>query len=647
MSPRSSLLACWIIFEYLLIVSTEDMENPISSTGMTIPEQEDFVENMSDHTQSSVIVTPAPTIHRPGITKALRLQSKRNIKKLPEFHESLPIVHLLGNRTNLFVRSEAFPQYSSFEKLLGTCLTLERILSTLEDSEKDWSHSSAILPHWAYHRKPALQLQGILDSYCSRRDMINLNEPYPYYTDHHGTSLMVRDEFLYHTILIIGVNFAMLLLFFLVAFLYLVLKARALGESTVSDLSILRKKLMFRSHSKMDNESLSFTLDLKKGVYRNIQSLSGSPVSHHDRLSVRSEDYMTNIHRNTLSHAFYFTHFIHKRIIGKGGCGAVFLAEHRTTGINYAVKIVAIPPSMTSRIRAEASMHALLDHVNVVRYFSSWEDRLTDLELKKLGLIRVSQSSCTSTGELTDGKSADNELRVPSAMSSTNTNFLFIQMCYYEHGTLRDWLVRPQRNVDLRENLIIFEQITAGLLYLHSQGILHRDLKPGNIFISYTSKTRRTEISSHNAQSEFQKETSMCVKIGDFGLSIVQNTSSLGESSNSEDWKGFSDRTAGVGTPAYCSPEQLTHGRVSEASDVFALGIIMLECFIDVHTESEKHAIFTAARRGTVNEARYDVAVRYPIVTQLITEMVAQNPLERLSLSGVKSRVDELLTKHF
>ena len=33
----------------------------------------------------------------------------------------------------------------------------------------------------------------------------------------------------------------------------------------------------------------------------------------------------------------------------------------------------------------------------------------------------------------------------------------------------------------------------------------------------------------------------------------------------------------------------------------------MLECFIDFHTESEKHAVVTAARRGTINEARYNV----------------------------------------
>ena len=44
-----------------------------------------------------------------------------------------------------------------------------------------------------------------------------------------------------------------------------------------------------------------------------------------------------------------------------------------------------------------------------------------------------------------------------------------------------------------------------------------------------------------------------------------------------------------------------------QPSGVFVFGIFMLECFIAVHTESEKHARVTAARRGTINEARYNV----------------------------------------
>lgn len=75
---------------------------------------------------------------------------------------------------------------------------------------------------------------------------------------------------------------------------------------------------------------------------------------------------------------------------------------------------------------------------------------------------------------------------------------MYIQMHLYESYTLKEWLDRENRVIDMQENIHILKQIVQGLndsrmcadfclqglKYIHKEGICHRDLKPSNIFIS-------------------------------------------------------------------------------------------------------------------------------------------------------------------
>jgi serine/threonine protein kinase len=87
-----------------------------------------------------------------------------------------------------------------------------------------------------------------------------------------------------------------------------------------------------------------------------------------------------------------------------------------------------------------------------------------------------------------------------------------------------------------------------GLLYLHSQGVIHRDIKGDNILTTKDGE----------------------IKLADFGVSVIleQSANNLGHES-----KSFSF----AGTPFWMAPEVIQGGKVTAASDIWSLGCTILE----------------------------------------------------------------------
>jgi serine/threonine protein kinase len=111
---------------------------------------------------------------------------------------------------------------------------------------------------------------------------------------------------------------------------------------------------------------------------------------------------------------------------------------------------------------------------------------------------------------------------------------VFIIMEYLDGRSLLDILVEQQR-LSPEGTLDILLQICRGLEVAHSQGIVHGDIKPGNIFIEKNNRA----------------------KLVDFGLACPMGTRS----------------TRIVGTPKYFSPEAIRLGPVDERSDIYSLGL--------------------------------------------------------------------------
>ncbi|KAL3859983.1 hypothetical protein ACJMK2_010160 [Sinanodonta woodiana] len=139
-------------------------------------------------------------------------------------------------------------------------------------------------------------------------------------------------------------------------------------------------------------------------------------------------------------------------------------------------------------------------------------------------------------------------------------------------------------------NMQIFRQILKAVDYIHSHGVIHRDLKPCNIFL----------------QGE-----NLHVKIGDFGLArddVFSPTSDdpvifLPPDSPTEIVApDTNDHTSGVGTYLYAAPEQLRSAYYDQKSDIFSLGIILYEMFNLFKTEMERVTTLKELREGKVSE---------------------------------------------
>ena len=138
---------------------------------------------------------------------------------------------------------------------------------------------------------------------------------------------------------------------------------------------------------------------------------------------------------------------------------------------------------------------------------------------------------------------------LPLHDSGEADGFLFFVTPYIEGDTLRDKIDR-EKQLGIEEALKITEKVAVALDHAHKDGVVHRDIKPGNILL--------------NPEGE--------PTVADFGIALA--VAQAGEGRVTE--TGLS-----VGTPHYMSPEQATGDRdVDPRTDVYALGCVLYEMLV-------------------------------------------------------------------
>jgi serine/threonine-protein kinase len=194
-------------------------------------------------------------------------------------------------------------------------------------------------------------------------------------------------------------------------------------------------------------------------------------------------------------------HFLLRNRLGRGAMGEVYLAQDESLDRPVAIKLLrdtyAGDAEFVKRFQQEARAAARLTHPNIVQVYA-----------------------------------VDVSARPP-----------YMVMQYVEGHPL-DALIGPDRRIPLDRALIICGQTAAALACAHRAGIIHRDIKPGNILIDSRGH----------------------VRVSDFGIAKVLNAHTQLTTDNRS-----------LGSPAYMSPEQCRGETVIPGSDLFSLGITLYE----------------------------------------------------------------------
>ncbi len=190
-------------------------------------------------------------------------------------------------------------------------------------------------------------------------------------------------------------------------------------------------------------------------------------------------------------------------LLGEGGMGRVYLAHESHPPRDVALKVMrGLSGNSLARFRREVELLAQLEHPGIARLYAAGEDMIGGLPLPWLAL------------ELIRGHD------------------------------LRDWVERNRPDLAARLKLLI--ALCRAVQHAHERGVIHRDLKPGNILVDADGQP----------------------KILDFGVARLHDTN-----------EGMTQAGQVLGTVPYMSPEQLAgrNAEVGARSDVYALGVIAYE----------------------------------------------------------------------
>jgi eukaryotic-like serine/threonine-protein kinase len=249
-----------------------------------------------------------------------------------------------------------------------------------------------------------------------------------------------------------------------------------------------------------------------------------------------------------------------ERILGDGAMAKVVLARDGELDRQVAVKLLdeqlAEDPSFRARFAREARVAAALSHPNVVTVFDVGE----------------AEGRPYIVMEYVEGRPLDERLRREGPLPAEEVRRIGLQVC-------------------------------DGLEHAHANGLIHRDLKPGNLI----------------------ERADGTIKIADFGIARSVDASELTEAGTI------------IGTAAYLAPEQAEDGELTHATDVFSLGVVLYELLTGRHPW-KVDSLAGLAARSSVPPAELPAETPHALRVA-IERALAIDPADRPSSAGELARL--------
>jgi eukaryotic-like serine/threonine-protein kinase len=245
------------------------------------------------------------------------------------------------------------------------------------------------------------------------------------------------------------------------------------------------------------------------------------------------------------------------RTLGRGAMGTVYLARDPRIDRQVAVKTLRDPSAtpelaaeVEARFRNEAKIAGRLQHPNVVTIYEAGREE----------------------------------------------GVLYIAMEYVDGEPLNQYAAT--RSLGVAEKVELVRQAALALGHAHENGVLHRDVKPGNILVTRDGQ----------------------VKVADFGIGkLVAGGGGLTRTGQL------------VGSPAYMSPEQIRGGALDARSDLFSLGVVLYELLTGVRP-FPGNSMTTLVYQILHTEARDPLAAGKdlpPVAREVFTRLLAKSPENR------------------
>ena len=259
-----------------------------------------------------------------------------------------------------------------------------------------------------------------------------------------------------------------------------------------------------------------------------------------------------------MSLLFLPAHWKFKDKIGSGSFGSVWLGTFKPNNHSYAVKKVRITEndnSINDEIKMEVKLMSSLKHLNIVKYYGA----------------------------------------------GASGTFFWIIMEWMECGTLEDMMRMCGGRLEEGPAATVMRDVCNGLHYLHKEGVLHKDLKAGNVLVSKTA----------------------VAKLADFGVS--QRSHQAADSLATHH---------GGGTLCFMAPEVI-RGAVCAKSDVWALGMMLIQV-LEGEAPFQHLSELQVAEKILDESAVPALAERYSEeLRELVNACLKHSLQERISLADV------------